>query len=180
MGGGLGAGGPGVEGAGLGTLLGGQVHFQAGLGFFPSLFGLQFVSIARRSCRQGSCLLLGCGLLLGMLSQTRMMTDIYISRFEAICDQLYSFARLSSECTVLWERNTTAFRSARSRVQCATTVNVSCHHECTSSRATPVPPSPEGYATTKPLIHCISDFYYFERTAKLHLPNATCKHWSRH
>lgn len=43
--GGLGAGGAwggvvGTEGGGIG----GQVHFQAGLGFFPSLFGLQFVS----------------------------------------------------------------------------------------------------------------------------------------
>lgn len=52
VGGGVGAGGPGLEGAGLGTLFGGQVHFQAGLGFFPSLFGLQFVSIARLSCRR--------------------------------------------------------------------------------------------------------------------------------
>lgn len=49
-GGGVGAGGVGAEGAGLGTLFGGQVHFQAGLGFFPSLFGLQFVSNARRFC----------------------------------------------------------------------------------------------------------------------------------
>lgn len=43
-----GAGGAG-EGAGIGGLTGGQMHFQAGLGFFPSLFGLQFVS-ARGFC----------------------------------------------------------------------------------------------------------------------------------
>ena len=41
---GFGRGGTGVEGGGGGALVGGQVHFQAGLGFFPSLFGLQFVS----------------------------------------------------------------------------------------------------------------------------------------
>ena len=55
------AGGAGAgEGAGIGGLAGGQMHFQAGLGFFPSLFGLQFVSDARplwtaRMC--DSCLL---------------------------------------------------------------------------------------------------------------------------
>lgn len=38
--GGFGGGVSGTEGGGAG----GQVHFQAGLGFFPSLFGLQFVS----------------------------------------------------------------------------------------------------------------------------------------
>lgn len=39
-GGAVGAG----EGMGFGALAGGQMHFQAGLGFFPSLFGLQFQS----------------------------------------------------------------------------------------------------------------------------------------
>lgn len=41
--GGFGGGLAGTEGGGTG----GQVHFQAGLGFFPSLFGLQFVSVTR-------------------------------------------------------------------------------------------------------------------------------------
>lgn len=42
---------PGMEGVapGAGVMAGGQVQFQAGLGFFPSLFGLQFVSRTRRS-----------------------------------------------------------------------------------------------------------------------------------
>lgn len=58
MGGGLGAfrgGRPGgTEGGapGVGAMgaAGGQVQFQAGLGFFPSLFGLQFVSGWRVYC----------------------------------------------------------------------------------------------------------------------------------
>lgn len=39
---------PGMEGGapGVAGMAGGQVQFQAGLGFFPSLFGLQFVSHA--------------------------------------------------------------------------------------------------------------------------------------
>lgn len=49
-GGAVGAGGTGVDGVGIGALAGGQMHFQAGLGFFPSLFGLQFVSDARKLC----------------------------------------------------------------------------------------------------------------------------------
>ena len=48
--GGVGAGGAGVDGVGIGALAGGQMHFQAGLGFFPSLFGLQFVSDASKMC----------------------------------------------------------------------------------------------------------------------------------
>lgn len=44
VGGGGGAGATGVDGVGNGAVAGGHVHFQAGLGFFPSLFGLQFVS----------------------------------------------------------------------------------------------------------------------------------------
>lgn len=40
---GFGASGTGMEAGGVGAT-GGQLHFQAGLGFFPSLFGLQFVS----------------------------------------------------------------------------------------------------------------------------------------
>lgn len=44
--------GPGMEGAApvVAGMTGGQVHFQAGLGFFPSLFGLQFVSTPAVSC----------------------------------------------------------------------------------------------------------------------------------
>ena len=41
--GGVGASGTGMEAGGVGAT-GGHLHFQAGLGFFPSLFGLQFVS----------------------------------------------------------------------------------------------------------------------------------------
>ena len=46
-GGPLGGGWGGFGGVGgiEGGMAGGQLHFQAGLGFFPSLFGLQFVSI---------------------------------------------------------------------------------------------------------------------------------------
>ncbi|CAM9940763.1 unnamed protein product [Ectocarpus sp. 6 AP-2014] len=44
VGGGGGAGATGVDGVGNGAVAGGHVHFQAGLGFFPSLFGLQFQS----------------------------------------------------------------------------------------------------------------------------------------
>lgn len=33
-----------MEESGIGGMAGGHMHFQAGLGFFPSLFGLQFVS----------------------------------------------------------------------------------------------------------------------------------------
>lgn len=44
---GLGVGGgwaAAMEGGGVGGVAGGHAQFQAGLGFFPSLFGLQFVS----------------------------------------------------------------------------------------------------------------------------------------
>lgn len=41
--GGFGASGTGMEAGGVGAT-GGHLHFQAGLGFFPSLFGLQFQS----------------------------------------------------------------------------------------------------------------------------------------
>lgn len=45
--GGFGGGGAGMEGGGVGGMAGGHLHFQPGLGFFPSLFGLQFVSETR-------------------------------------------------------------------------------------------------------------------------------------
>lgn len=48
--GGLGSGGAGVEEGGIGGMAGGHMHFQAGLGFFPSLFGLQFVSAKMCLC----------------------------------------------------------------------------------------------------------------------------------
>lgn len=62
MGVGAGWGGlPGMEGAagpGMAGMAGGQVQFQAGLGFFPSLFGLQFVSSDRHTVVRTRCLLL--------------------------------------------------------------------------------------------------------------------------